>query len=73
MLNLATEKTKKPLTLFERLKLCETPSSAAVLLERTSRAGCPPSGDFCRAENCTDCWINYLNTPVDMPEKGGDE
>lgn len=61
-----------PLTLFERLQKCQTASSAAVLLERHSYGVCPPPAGLCRAPNCIDCWRNWLNSPVDMPGRGGE-
>lgn len=61
------QKDYNPVTVFERLKKCETPTTAAVLLQRVFRGNCPPQRGVCRADDCLNCWFVWLNSPLNMP------
>lgn len=64
---LESQRKVKPKTNSDRIRAMTDEELAKVLADFVVRQGCSPD-DICR-DTCTNCWLNWLRSPVEGNEK----
>lgn len=59
------------MTILEKLQTASV-EDVAKFLDKQFDSSCPPESLETCPDNCIDCWVRWLECPVDMPAgKGG--
>lgn len=58
------------MTILEKLKT-GSPIEVAEFLDKHFADSCPPKSPETCPATCVGCWARWLESPVDVPEKGG--